>query len=117
MINQEIIIALIGVLSTITGSWTTWFLARKKYNTEIDSNLIENMQKSLDFYMKLSDDNKERLNEALKRNEQLQDEVIELRKQVFSLMSSICYNVTCQYRGTQPFNHLDQGPKINNNEH
>lgn len=91
MMSLEITIALIGVFSTVIGSWTSWFFARKKYNTEVDSNLIENMQKSLEFYMKLSDDNKERLEEALKRNDQLQNEVTELRTQVFKMMNSMCF--------------------------
>ena len=38
--STEIIIALIGVFSTIVSSWTTWFLTRKKYNSEVDQNLI-----------------------------------------------------------------------------
>lgn len=86
MINNEIIIAIIGVISTMIGTWTSWFIARKKYNVEVDSSLIENMQKSLDFYMRLSDDNKERLEEALKRNERLEEEVQILREQVTNLM-------------------------------
>ena len=102
--NPEIIIALIGVFSTVIGSWASWFFARKKYNTEVDSNLIENMQKSLEFYMKLSDDNSERLEEALKRNDQLQSEVTELRAQVFKMMNSMCFNITCQLRQKEVLN-------------
>lgn len=30
----------IGILTTIVGSWSSWIFARKKYNTEVDSNLI-----------------------------------------------------------------------------
>ena len=104
MMSPEITIALIGVFSTVIGSWTSWFFARKKYNTEVDSNLIENMQKSLEFYMKLSDDNKERLEEALKRNDQLQNEVTELRTQVFKMMDSMCFNITCQLRKKETIN-------------
>ena len=104
MMNPEITIALIGVFSAVIGSWTSWFFARKKYNTEVDSNLIENMQKSLEFYMKLSDDNKERLEEALKRNDQLQKEVTELRTQVFKMMNSMCFNITCQLRKKETIN-------------
>ena len=59
----------IGILTTIVGSWSSWIFARKKYNTEVDSNLIQNMQESLDFYRKLSDDNRERLEIILRRNE------------------------------------------------
>lgn len=88
----------VGLLTTIISSWTTWFFARKKYNSEVDSNLINNMKESLDFYEKLSTDNRERLEEVLKRNTELEQEVGELRKQLFNLMSSICTDLTCQLR-------------------
>lgn len=56
------------------------------------------MQKSLEFYKKLSDDNKERLDEVLKRNEDLESQVSQLRNQVFSLMQTMCIDMTCEYR-------------------
>lgn len=96
--TAEVIIALIGVLSTITGSWTSWFFARRKYNSEVDNNVIENMQKSLEFYKQLSDDNKARLDEVLERNKELETQVNQLRNQVFGLMQSICFDMTCEYR-------------------
>ena len=88
----------IGLITTIVSSWASWFFARKKYNSEVDSNLINNMKESLDFYERLSADNKERLEEVLKRNTELEQEVGELRKQLFNLMSSICTDLTCQLR-------------------
>ena len=100
--NSEILIALIGVVTTIVGSWTSYFFTRKKYYSEVDSTVIENMKQSLEFYTKLSDDNKARLEEALKRNEQLEGEIRELRKQVNELMMSICYDLTCSARQRLP---------------
>lgn len=88
----------IGLLTTVVSAWASWVFARKKYNSEVDNNLIQNMQESLDFYKKLSDDNRTRLEEVLKRNEDLEDEVRELRTQLFSLMSSICTDLSCQIR-------------------
>lgn len=88
----------IGLITTIVSSWASWFFARKKYDSEVDSNLINNMKESLDFYEKLSADNRERLEEVLKRNTELEQEVGELRKQLFNLMSSICTDLTCQLR-------------------
>lgn len=99
---QVIVTGIVGLITTITSGWVSWLFAKKKYNAEVDSNLIENMQKSLDFYMKLSDDNKERLDEALKRNDQLQNEIMQLRGQVFELMNNICYNLQCTARERQP---------------
>ncbi len=88
----------IGLITTIVSGWTSWFFARKKYDSEVDNNLINNMKESLDFYKKLSTDNTERLEEVLKRNAELEQEVRELRNQMFNLMNSICINLTCQLR-------------------
>lgn len=99
MIELDVLITgAVGVVSSIISAWTSWFFARKKYNSEVDNNLIENMQKSLNFYKQLSDDNRKRLDDVLKRNEDLEKEVKELKKQMFNLMSSICVDLTCQVR-------------------
>ena len=34
--NTEIIIAIIGILSTVLSSFTTYFFTRRKYNSEVD---------------------------------------------------------------------------------
>lgn len=99
---QVIVTGVVGLITTITSGWVSWLFAKKKYNAEVDSNLIENMQKSLDFYTKLSDDTKVRLEEALKRNDVLELEVRDLRKQMFELMNNICYDMTCELRARQP---------------
>lgn len=99
MIDPGILIAGgVGIITTVISGWTSWFFARRKYNSEVDNNLIENMQQSLEFYEKLSDDNKNRLDEVLKRNAELKQEIRDLRKQMFSLMNSICTDLTCQLR-------------------
>lgn len=99
MIDSGILLTgVIGLITTIGSGWTSWFFARKKYNSEVDNNLINNMKQSLEFYEKLSTDNRERLEEVLKRNTELEQEVGELRKQLFNLMSSICTDLTCQLR-------------------
>ena len=63
------------------------------------------MNESLEFYKKLSDDNRSRLEEVLKRNdelerrdERLEEEVRQLRTQMFNLMSSLCTDLSCQLR-------------------
>lgn len=99
MIESGILItALVGIVTSFASGFTAWFFARKKYNSEVDNNLINNMKESLDFYKKLSDDNRERLNEVLKRNENLEEGVKELRQQVMTLMTSICTDLSCQIR-------------------
>ena len=100
--NNEIIIALIGIASTVVGSFTSWFFTRKKCNSEVDSTVIQNMKEALEIYKTISDDNKVRLEEALTRNALLEQAVIDLRNQVFELMNSICYDLSCSYRSKLP---------------
>lgn len=88
----------VGLFTSTASAVVSWFLARRKYNSEVDNALIENMYKSLEFYKTLVDDNKSRLDEVLKRNDSLEGEIKELRVQMFSVMSNICYNLACQHR-------------------
>lgn len=106
MIETDVLITgAVGVVSSIISAWTSWFFARKKYNSEVDNQLIKNMNESLEFYKKLSDDNKSRLEEVLKRNdelekrdERLEEEVRQLRTQMLNFMGSLCTDLTCQLR-------------------
>lgn len=88
----------IGLITSVVSSWTAWFFARKKYNSEVDLNLVEKMEKSLEFYRNLSDDNRARLEEITERNNELEKEVAELRKQVLNLTMNICMDLTCSNR-------------------
>ena len=105
---NEIIIGGIGVVSTVVSGFTSWFFAKKKYYAEVDNTLIINMQKSLDFYKTLVEDNKQRLGEVLERNaslekrdEALEEEVRQLKNQMFTLMNQICLNLQCELRQKQ----------------
>ena len=88
----------VGLITSVVSSWTAWFFARKKYNSEVDLNLVEKMEKSLEFYRNLSDDNRARLEEITERNNELEKEVAELRKQVLNLTMNICMDLTCSNR-------------------
>lgn len=98
-----LITAGVGILTTIISGWVTYFFTRKKYNSEVDKNLINNMQESLEFYTKLSDDNSRRLQdilteydklreqfeEVLSENNSLRIEVVKLRAQISSLSKEL----------------------------
>ena len=88
----------VGVLTSAISSIVTWLLAKKKYNAEVDNNVIQNMQQSLEFYKELSDDTKERLTEVLQKNQKLEDDVSELRKQMLNLTMKICLDLSCKHR-------------------
>ncbi len=95
---MEIIIAIIGVLGTTLSGVLTFIFTKKKYRAEVDDTVIQNMQKSLDFYKQLSDDNKERLEDVLQKNRQLEAEVADLRKIVLGMVTQICTDIMCQHR-------------------
>lgn len=111
---QVIVTGVVGLITTITSGWVSWLFAKKKYNAEVDSNLIENMQKSLDFYIKLSDDSKERLEEALKRSDALEEEITKLRDQVSELMLNICYDMSCKLRNKSSKRTKEQNKRARN---
>lgn len=110
--ENEIIIAIIGVVTTFTSGLTSWIFARKKYNSEVDHNRIENMNDSLEFYTRLSDDNKDRLDSLIERNQSLEQtvnnltienqslkaQIEEVRRQMLALTLNICMDLTCANR-------------------
>ena len=97
MIDINIITTgIIAIVTASIGSFVTWILAKKKYNSEVDNTLIGNMQKSLEFYITLASDTKARLDitiednkETKKKNSLLEEEVAELKKQVCSLKDAL----------------------------
>ena len=93
-----IITAITGIVASFTSAWVSWFFTRKKYSAEVDENVIHNMDESLEFYKKLSDDNRSRLDLMIKNNEELEEEMKDLRKQVNVLMTYMCTDLTCQLR-------------------
>lgn len=110
--TEILITAGVGLVTTIVSSWSTWVFARKKYNSEVDHNIIDNMKESLEFYEKLSNDNKARLTEALAENKKLREDLNrvleenkalkkdmdEIKSQMIKLTTSICYDLSCKIR-------------------
>lgn len=63
-----IISSLCGIVTTTIGSIVAWFLSKRKYISEVESTNIENMKKSLDFYIQLANDTNARLAEEIKEH-------------------------------------------------
>ena len=77
--TTEILIAILagdGILAGVISSVVTWLLTKRKYDSDVDNSNIQNMSESLDFYIKLSDDYKNRLAAELESHNK---EVAELR--------------------------------------
>lgn len=125
--NDVLMTSIGGIVATGLASFFTWFFSKRKYNSEVDNNNIKNMQESLDFYIKLSDDYKERLSEEIEShkkevkelkaenallekemkeqekrfNERLyeqQKEISLIKNQMISVYSQVCLKFNCLER-------------------
>ena len=77
--NTEIIVLVISnIVAPIVTGIITFLQTKKKYYTEVNTTMIDNMKESLEFYKTLSDDNKDRLNEMIEKNSYLEKELSEL---------------------------------------
>lgn len=93
--STEIIITLIGIFSTFLSGWISWFFTRKKYNSEVDSNEIENLKKSLKFYEDIVKDNNKKLAFYIDLAENNRVEVYRLKGVIHRLMNNSCLDNGC----------------------
>lgn len=85
----------IGLVTTVVSGWTSWFFARKKYNTEVDSNEIENLKKSLEFYESIVKDNNKKLQFYIDLAENNRIEVYRLKGVIHRLLNNSCLDDGC----------------------
>lgn len=85
----------VGIIASVVSGWTSWIFARKKYNTEVDHNYIENLSKGLETYDSIISHNKAEIEYLMEQNAKLRNEVSELRKQMLTLTMNICMDLTC----------------------
>jgi len=88
----------VGIVASIVSGWTSWIFARKKYNTEVDHNYIENLSKALETYDSIIAHNKSEIEYLMRENTELRKEVADLRKQMLNLTMNICMDLTCTNR-------------------
>lgn len=105
---SEVVIALVGLFCTTVSSIVTFILTRRKYNTEVDSQQIENMEKSFDAYKKMMEetlDAQKRLMETTVNGmnneiETLKKENVFLRQQVDSLRAQMIQFLGVKFNAT-----------------
>ena len=85
----------IGIVTTIVSGWASWFFARKKYYTEVDSNEIENLKESLKFYENIVKDNNQKLQFYINLAEENRLEVYRLKGIIHRLLNNSCLDNTC----------------------
>lgn len=104
----EIALAIIAILGTVISH----LLTKRKFEGEVeklkaetDSDTIENMDKSLDFYEKFVAATNNRLDEVLRNqnklieeNNTLKGQINEMDSKMVKLTSIICTKLTCVHR-------------------
>lgn len=96
MISEDVLITGgAGLITTIVSGWVSWFFARRKYNTEVDSNEIENLKKSLEFYESIVKDNNEKLQFYIDLAEGNRIEVYRLKGVIHRLLNNSCLDEGC----------------------
>ena len=87
--NELIIGGIVTIVTTTVSSVVTYLVTKKKYKVEVDTNVISNMDDSLEFYKKLSDDTNKRLDDILKKNNELIASNESLEKEVKQLKVTV----------------------------
>lgn len=80
-----ILTTLCSIGSSVVSSVVSFFIAKKKYNVEVDHDAIKNMEESLAFYERLADSNQKILAEILTKSEELANSNIQLLIEVQNL--------------------------------
>lgn len=87
--NDLIISGIVTVVTTTVSSVVTYLVTKKKYKVEVETTTISNMDDSLEFYKKLSDDTNKRLDDILKKNNELIASNESLGKEVKQLKETV----------------------------
>jgi FtsZ-binding cell division protein ZapB len=90
---SEVVITLVGLFCTTVSSIVTFILTRRKYNTEVDSQQIKNMDESFEIYKKVMNESLNAQNEKIallqRENDNLRQQVNSLQEQVISLVGML----------------------------
>lgn len=130
MINN-IYAAVITLICTCLSSILTFFLTKRKYNTEVDSQQIKNMSESFDVYKKMMESNlqaqRETFETVLKslnqkvdalqsENDSLRQQVSQLQTEMINFLGNICLDFTCKHRKVSMAPELKSKTKQTNTE-
>lgn len=93
-----LITAGIGTVTTFCSAFFTFIFSKKKYNAEVDSTRISNMQASLDIYQDMVRDLGKKLDLYSKIVDKNKAEVMRLKSVVIKMIGKICTVESCKSR-------------------
>ena len=96
--DPSLITGIVTLGTNLATGIVTWLLARRKYNTEVDSNEIENLKKSLEFYEEIVRDNNKKLQFYIDLAENNRIEVYRLKGVIHRLLNNSCLDNGCVKR-------------------
>ncbi len=110
--DSQIIVTVIGVISSgITGLFG-WFIGKRKRNIETDGAQIDNIAKQVEVYKDLVQDLQQQLQGYISDNHEIRSDLIKLRKTVGRIVVDVCLTKNCSertYLKDQTINQLLQG--------
>lgn len=77
------------LIATLITGFGGWFFGRKKANTEVETNQIENAEKLLNYYKNLVDDLGQRLEAAIKKFNDAEETIRELENRIDALTDEL----------------------------
>ena len=89
---------IIGIISTFSASFGTWLFTRKKTNSEVNTNEIENLRQTVAVYMTMVHNLDDRIQLYHKDSVRNVTETIKLREEVYQLLPLACNNHLCKKR-------------------
>ena len=98
MDSGVLITAGIGTVTTFCSAFFTFIFSKKKYNAEVDSTRISNMQASLDIYQDMVKDLGRKLDLYSKIVDKNKAEVMKLKSVVIKMIGKICTVESCKSR-------------------
>lgn len=88
--GSEVVMALVGLLCSTLSSLITFVLTKRKYNVEVDSQQIQNMEAAFNTYKKMTDETikaqDSRIEMLQRENESLRRQFNELQQQMLTLL-------------------------------
>lgn len=89
---------IVTLITTSAASILSWFLAKRRYNSEVDTNEIENLKKSLEFYEKIVEDYNTKLQFYIKLAQSNRIELYRVKGILYKILNNSCTNNMCTQR-------------------
>lgn len=93
-----LVTALIGACTTFFSGFASWFFTRRKYNAEVDSTAIDNIEASLKVYQDMVKDLGRKLDVYGKIVDKSRGDLIRIKNVVINMMGKICTVESCKNR-------------------